>query len=239
MPKLYFVVHPMNEPKYGWSKIGSRITISWNTTKPHRRKYIKRKGEYLFGKKRTEADLYFWGEYEPQTEGEFKSRPDPPKAIHDVLCPVRGTGPIPVNALNTDPYVFGNHFKHVCCGIRKHKTYQYLPNDIVIFGRVIKGGYFEFDTVFVVEKTVDINPLLNSTQYFKASIEPLRKSVSYYYQGLPYSNIDDPFCFVPCSLSYSKHARPKLELAAFGSSVYKQGFLPRARAVKYKKNSGT
>lgn len=234
MAKIYFVVHPKAEPPYGWPKIGSRITIPWNTTKHHHRKYIKRRGEYLLGNKRTEANLYFWGEYEPMTEAEFVSRLNAPKAIHDVLYPVRGTASIPKDALNTDPYVFGNHFKNICCGIRKKN--QYSPDDIVIFGS-INGIYFEFDTVFVVEKKVEINPLRNTTQYYKACIEPLLrqgKSVSYYYQGLPYSIISKPFSFVPCTLNYSqKDHRPKLELADFGSKVYMQGFQAKAQAVDF------
>lgn len=233
MAKIYFVVHPKAEPPYGWPKIGSRITIPWNTTKRHHRKYIKRRGEYLLKHKRTEADLYFWGEYEPMTEALFVSRPNAPKAIHDVLYPVRGFASIPKDAENTDPYVFGNHFKNICCGIRKMN--QYSPEDIVIFGN-INDIYFEFDTVFVVEKKVEIDPLRNTTQYCKACIEPLLnqgKSVSYYYQGLPYSGIDNsPFSFVPCSLNYSQK-KPKLELADFGSKVYKQGFQAKAQAVDY------
>lgn len=233
MAKLYFVVHPVKEPPYGRAKRGERIPVRWNIRKPHRRKYMKRHGRYLDGNHLTENDLYFWGEYEAHSDCVLFDEVNAPKAVHDVLYPVRGTDPIPKNALNTDPYVFGNHFKNICCGIRKKN--QYSPGDIIVFGRII-DVFFEFDTVFVVEKEVEIDPLRNTTQYYKACIEPLLnqgKSVSYYYQGLPYSNIDHPFSFVPCTLNYSQKDRPKLKLATFGSNVYMQGFQAKAQTVEF------
>ena len=223
----------MDEPRYGWAEIGERIPVRWTIRKPHRRKFMKRHGRYLDGDNLTEDDLYFWGEYEAHSDCVLVNKENAPKAVHDVLHPVRGSVPVLSNALNTDPYVFGNHFKNICCGIRKLN--QYSLGDIVVFGS-INDIYFEFDTVFVVEKKIEINHLRNTTQYYKACIEPLLrqgKSVSYYYQGLPYSGIDNPpFSFVPCSLNYSQK-KPKLELADFGSKVYMQGFQAKAQAVDY------
>ena len=238
MAKIYFVVHPKAEPPYGWAKIRSRITIPWNTTKRHHRKYIKRRGEYLLNGKRTEADLYFWGEYEPMTKALFVSRPNAPKAIHDVLYPVRGTASIPENALNTDPYVFGNHFKNICCGIPKggdEEKAVYKHGDVIIFGN-IEEDFFFFDTVFVVDRRIRINYYLNKTQYYKVSIEPYNlvreNEVKYYYQGVSYIENSEFYSFVPCSLNYSQK-KPKLKLSDFGSKVYKQGFQAKAQAVDY------
>ena len=116
---VYIVSHPQDEPSYNRKRPMSRMNLGWNTFNRHKRKFIKRSGSYLNGSTVHNADIYFWGEYEAGSDCTVVSN-NRPKAIHDVLIPARGVSPIPTSALNTDPYVFGNHFKHICCGMRKN-----------------------------------------------------------------------------------------------------------------------
>ena len=244
MPTIYFVTHPMNEPHYG-RKLGL-VRVPWNTGDNHFRKFIKRKGKYLndIHGKMKEADLYFWGEYEPPTDCDFISRTTP-KAIHHTLHPVRGRVCIPDNAINTDPYVFGNHFKNICCGIRKKNIEEvYKEDDVIIFGQIIGEKYFWFDTVLVINKPIKINHTLNTTQYYNASIKPLikarskknpctRGNVRYFYQGKMFSENTHLYSFVPVSLNEHYEKKPILDLDAFGTKIYKQGFLPRVSPVEF------
>lgn len=206
----------MNEPRYGWAKNGYRYPIRWLITNSHHRKFMMRKGEYLDGDKIINVDLYFWGEYEAHSDCEIKDLNSTPQAVHDVLHPVRGTTPLLTNAKNTDPYVFGNHFKNICCGIPKEKKEkenkkEYKKGDVVLFGYK-EDDFFYFDTVFVVDKKVDIDYSRTTTQYYKASIEPYnmdrKEPVKYYYQGVSYSENKECFSFVPCSLDYTTKNLP-------------------------------
>lgn len=228
--KIYFVTHPMKEPPYRSDLPGTRICIPWNTTTAHRRKCIKRHGCYLKDGKRTESDLYFWGEYEAPSDCIITgwSRP---KAIHDVLHPVRGTTPVLTNAQNTDPYVFGEHFKNICCGITNRK---YQRGDIIIFGCTDDRSFW-FDTVLVIDGPVPINYLRNHTQYFKASIEPLNeaykhagildkdgniKKKDFFFKGQSHLENNNLFSFVPCKLEASSalDELPCLDLKKFGTT---------------------
>lgn len=212
----------MDEPRYGWAEIGERIPVRWTIRKPHRRKFMKRHGRYLDGDNLTEDDLYFWGEYEAHSDCVFVNKENAPKAVHDVLHPVRGSVPVLSNALNTDPYVFGNHFKNICCGIPKggdEEKEVYKHGDVIIFGNRKKGLFF-FDTVFVVDRRIRIDYYLNKTQYYKLSIEPANldreNEVKYYYQGVSYINNREFYSFVPCSLEYTNNKLPNVDPKVFG-----------------------
>ena len=238
-PKIYFVTHPMKEPPYKSAPAGTRISIPWNTTTKHRRKCIKRHGCYLKDGNRIESDLYFWGEYEAPSDCVLTGW-SCPKAIHDVLHPVRGTAPVLTNAQNTDPYVFGEHFKNICCGIRNRK---YQHGDVVIFGCTDNKSFW-FDTVLVIDKPVPINYLRTHTQYYKASIEPLNeaykhagildkdgniKKKDFFFKGQSHLEKNKLYSFVPCKLEASPQLKdiPCLDLKKFGTTNH--------RAVTYTK----
>jgi len=212
----------MDEPRYGRAKIGDRISVRWTVRSPHRRKFMKRHGRYLNGNDLIEDELYFWGEYEAHSDCELKDKENAPKAVHDVLHPVRGSVPVLSNALNTDPYVFGEHFKNICCGIPKKKDEEeevYKHGDVIIFGNRKDGAFF-FDTVFVVDRRVRIDYYLNKTQYYKLSIEPYnldrKNEVKYFYQGVSYIEDKEFYSFVPCSLEYTKKKLPQVNISDFG-----------------------
>lgn len=236
MNKIYFVVHPMNEPKYG-RKFGP-VHVSWNTSKKHCRKYIKRNGKYLEADKTAvlEDNVYFWGEYEPDSDATFKYRSSP-RAFHHKLYPVRGLVRIPKNATNTDPYVFSNHFKNICCGIRGKIENAYQTGDIVIFGKIVEEHYFWFDTVFVVRNLEPIDYTRNTTQYFNASIKPYNEAngcmARYFYKGVSFFENNQHYSFVPCSFEEHPDKKPRIDLLAFGTTTYYQGFSKRVRPVTF------
>lgn len=222
-PKVFFVCHPHREPKYSSYTIGNRVTIPWNVSLPgcsgHCRKFIKRGGLALdvLTQQVIREDLYFWGEYEPPTSAVIMNNARP-IAVHDVLYPVRGNSPMIPNAMNTDPYVFGDHFKNICCGIgRKH----YIPGDMILFGCYnSKTKLFALDTVMIVEQTVPINTQLNTSQYYKASIEPARGK-SFFYRGVNYNTSPRYFSFVPCRTAYTTYSLPQIDLSKLGFVVKK------------------
>ena len=221
MSQIFITTHPLSEPKYGRVKIGVRKNLPWNTSHSHYRKYIKRHGQYLSYGKVCEGELYFWGEYEPPTTCTIINKVVP-KAIHDQLYPVRSTI-VPPNALNTDPYVFGDHFKHICCGIRNR---NFQVGDVILFGKIEenktkKTHFLLLDTVVVVKEKVQINPLLNKTQYYKAAIEPMNSKKEFFYRGENFSSGEPYYSFVPCLLEYSSQPWPCLDLKKLGFTVKK------------------
>ena len=229
-PKIFLAIHPLDEPSYR-RKTSGKVTVPWNTSTGHRRKFIGRKGQYLSSNVPAEAKLYFWGEYEPETEATIISRYRP-RAVHDVLKPVRGMSPIPSGAQNTDPYVFGEHFKNVCCWTGRRR---YVPGDMIMFGAVRrydskrKVAYFVLDTVIIVKDKPSVNHALNTTQFYKACIEPLGGRKEYFYRGKNFKPGSKYYSYVPCLLDYSKlvalksrdplDTAPIIDLTAMGFTV--------------------
>lgn len=215
MSNLYVVSHPHQEPSYFYKRSG-KVHVPWNTSKGHKRKFVCRGGEYLKKKVLYKGNLHFWGEYEPPSEAQIMGSARP-RAIHNPLFPVRGTVPVPLNARNTDPYVFGNHFKHICCGMRGR---DYESGDVILFGHIEKEGtnyILSLETVFVVDCKVEIDYSRNTTQYFKAAIGPLvHMKKKFYYQGVKYDKTKNYFSFVPCQLEYSTKDHPKINLTRYG-----------------------
>ena len=232
---VYVVSHPQDEPSYNRKRPMSRMNLGWNTSNRHKRKFIKRSGSYLNGTTVHNADIYFWGEYEAGSECTVVSK-NRPKAIHDILIPARGVSPIPTSALNTDPYVFGNHFKHICCGIRKNGG-KYQPGDVILFGKVFYDITLDrhcmfLDTVFVVKDAVQVNMSLNYTQYYKAGIGPTYGKYKIFYRGVPYSPDVKYFSFVPCKTDYSQGQLPKIDLTSLSFIINKQFNSWRAKSIK-------
>ncbi len=237
MPRIFVISHKIKEPSYGRKKIGARVVIPWNTSYNHHRKFIKRLGEYLNGNKAVMKELYFWAEYEPQSTCTIINSVSP-KAIHDCLCPVRKTT-VPPNALNTDPYVFGNHFKNICCRIMK---VHYQPGDVLLFGEIKKSNNsytMELDTVLVIKEDVPIIPFLNTTQYYKASIEPLHRKKVFFYRGENYATNNKYYSFVPCLLEYPPTSSlvtlpaPLLDLTSVGFDVKRGWYGSVAKAIPF------
>ena len=233
MAKIYFLNHPDGEHSYGSATMGATIPIPWNHSRVHKRKFIQRQGEYLANGSIVSDTLYFWGEYEPYSEATIVSA-NQPKAVHDNLKPVLSLPPMPVNAQNSDPYVYGC-FRNICCRRGKMK---YQKGDILVFGTMnVESNSIEFDTVIVVEKLVPISSLSPNDQYFLASVKPIGKPKhDDFVEGAVFRGIENQyFSFVPClpaSTIADERAinaantfkKPVLDLSAFGTQVHQSAY---------------
>jgi hypothetical protein len=170
MSAIVQFTHPGSE--HGPDK-GSKILKSWNLGK-HQRKFILSKGQYVHGANLTEADLVFWGEWEPPSHVEKlaeRSNNLYPKWLHRPFLPRELPVPTEKNTYqNTDPCVFGSQFKYICCKQDKRKNknddtsfYQTKmakleKGSMILFGST-KGTkeniFFQLDTVFIVSSYID------------------------------------------------------------------------------------
>jgi hypothetical protein len=127
----------------------------WNTG-AHKRKYLELSGNYLtdlsseplFAEK-----LYFWGEWEAQSH--CRTIPNPIQdGPHFIFNPYYQF-PLPANAANTDPFVFGSQFYYCFCKQPHYPSLRNLePGDVILFGSC-KNFNFVLDTVFVVKRRVN------------------------------------------------------------------------------------
>ena len=183
----------------------------WNV-RDHRRKFLQQPGRFVNADALAEADIVFWGEWEPES-----------RVLRHIPSPVEG-GPrfvyspyyvVPVGDVfrqNTDPFVFGDHFRYVCCQ-------QYRPSDghptqlrylkegsVLLFGSSL-GGQFGLDTVFVVADYEDYTPASGTeartprpSAYDDVTLKRIYPYLSYrLYRGASYA---DPYhgmySFFPC-----------------------------------------
>lgn len=232
MPKIYFLNHPVNEPRYLKSRTKRNIvSVPWNCTLSHKRKFIVREGQYLSGGKIIKDSLYFWGEYEPDTQAVLVNK-TAPRAVHNILHPAHVVS-CPSKEENTDPYVFGM-FRNICC--RRRNT-VYKPDDVLVFGRMddVKN-ILEIDTVLVVESIDKIRNIPTNSQYYYASVLPLCPYIpTDFIEGKLYSLDDMYFSFVPClpakrvnGIGLTKHkiaaghyCKPQLQLGLLGTKAHK------------------
>ncbi len=215
------------------SNTGCRFS---NNEREHKRKFIKNEGWYLENIGNTlnpqpkKADLYFWGEWEPQSKFELTGNSfydkTLPHAVHFPCFSTRGIG-----RHNTDPFVFGDHFYYTNC---KQKSYpllrNLLGNSIIIFGSEIDNG-FVIDTIFVVansetvanyhthptnypailrQATIDLNGgLANWNRLYTGRMYDFK---SLYSEQKPYT-----FCFFLCKTDCGKHGfeRPIIDWQRF------------------------
>lgn len=232
-PKVFVCSHPHTEPPYRRKAIGTPISIPWNTSTSHWRKFISRSGQYIRSNGTLQSDtIFFWGEYEPGSS-EHIINTMKPRAVHDKLTPVRGSTPMPSGALNTDPYVFGNHFKYICCRIGNTK---YIPGDVILFGHFDSNTLlFDLDTVIVIKEMIKIDPKRNTSQYYKASIEPLKIKEGYFYKGYNHSE-NKYFSFIPCLIQpdLSKVPRlPSIDLTSYGFHIKKSWYSYVAASIPF------
>lgn len=142
----------------------------WNTG-GHKRKFLHAKGAYIDNNETTQEeeekkgeDIYFWGEWEPDSEVSLIKNPAGkhyPHFIHKPFLRLKKSeqitkgdkNPTPTN---TDPFVFGKDgFYYSCCMQSRYKKLKQLePGSIILFGSAFKrntsDAYFALDTVFVV-----------------------------------------------------------------------------------------
>jgi len=192
-----------------------QVIREWNNDilpknkRPHYRKFIKNKGEYIYDLdlKPKKCNLLFWGEWEGNSFfrliGNGKGTPN---GIHEPFQSIVIHG-----HQNTDPYVFGEYFKYAVCsqtGIMKT-----LDNgSLILFGTTIKQGFL-LDTVFVVKcnEPADIIRNTNGAKYSQVYKEETLNQLCEYlkvpfcynieiklYRGQTYWECNNYFSFVPC-----------------------------------------
>jgi hypothetical protein len=160
--KIIQFIHPSPEHT-------CRTGSNWNIGN-HRRKYLELAGKYLTAldtNPLASDKLYFWGEWEAQSHCRRINHPVP-DGPHFIFNPYYQL-PLPANAANTDPFVFGDQFYYCIC---KQAHYSSLRNlnsgDIILFGSCI-GRQFVLDTVFVIK---------NKSSYLLRKLSSFRKGVN-------------------------------------------------------------
>lgn len=165
----------------------SAIGRSWNV-EMHRRKFLRQSGRSLsdLAAQPVASKLVFWGEYEPPTT-RVKSYAHPvPDGPRFLFAPA----PVPFHPndpplMNTDPFVFGEHFFYSICKQNNKKgptaMQRLARGSVILFGSGQHRSQFVADTVFVVADYVDWN-LSNyrerlkgvvPPEYFHATLEPI------------------------------------------------------------------
>lgn len=177
--KIIQFLHPGGEPtSHGGQK--------WNTG-AHKRKFLSHSGVYLEKSKRKKGQIHFWGEWEAEsTFKEILSNNKKRGIPQNIFYPKYTQGEMPKNAINTDPFVFGDFIYSVCHKFKDGKETQLYnklkSGDIILFGSNLNSN-FVLDTVFVVADSIEVSKadyedkLKNrvSRTYFDVVLKPIFK----------------------------------------------------------------
>ena len=185
MPKIIQFLHTAHEAS---PQSENDTIIPWNNQDTHRRKFIKSPGRYInnLGYE-TDDELTFWGEWEPQSQViKLKnSKQYLPKYLNIPFI----NPSVPNRTHNTDPNVFGKHFKYIICkqGFFHNVLTNLEENSIILFGSSVNRE-FCIDTLFVVSRiktnynisTIeDLFPVDTRGKYYHASVNPIYDDTNY------------------------------------------------------------
>lgn len=217
----------------------------------HRRTFMRRPGRYIQGGDCREADLLFWGEWEPESKVLRRIKEpveEGPRYVYDPYYNV----PVTCRGLqNTDPFVFDGFRYSICRQYTKRGPTQLRDlerGSVVLFGSHL-GGRFVLDAVFVVAGHVDHNAAnyrevlagLVPSAYEDVTLAPLYASSELraqygcenpgrsfrLYWGATYDEpVDGMYSFFPCT-QYEERttgfARPQVEMKGISNGL-KQNF---------------
>ena len=213
--------HPGSEYRMGRYKLGQCIEKGWNYEIGHHRKFLKTSGSYMFKDKEVEADnLFFWGEWEPDSIAEC-CQERPPRWVHTPILKIDGNGHILAapniiengekkQRRNTDPFVFGDDgFLYSCCR-QKQSLKRLSPGSTILFGSCVHG-HFAVDTVFVVGdfKDYKAEPNCTSLKGFTPTYYTDIMGIDFgevqgcnrcYKGATPQNRINGMYSFSPCRL---------------------------------------
>jgi hypothetical protein len=210
MPSIIQFLHTAQEAQ---PKVLSSNKIDWNNHKSHRRKFLLSNGRYISNNTEQEEKLTFWGEWEAQSyiTKLKKTLPFHPNYINRPFINFK----VKNRLHNTDPHIFGKHFKYLIC---RQKSYDILRNlepfSMILFGSNINNK-FCLDTLFLVsnESTPFTIKSIEETfnqkdQYYYLSVQQLlnekTNSTNFrYYEGVQYRNkkmYHNIYSFVPSKL---------------------------------------
>lgn len=252
MPIFIQFIHNGKEP------IAARSTgESWNKGR-HCRKFLRSSGSRLDENgRKVDGQTLFWGEWEPESrivkriEKPIKKGPN---YIYEpyYLCPHSYE-----DLQNTDPFVFGDHFRYSWCQQPSHISLRSLEQGcVILFGSPTKEG-FALDTVFVVldytkymlndyeallrqidetYRVVTMNPILKekTSAYHETCTSQADSKVYRSYRGATTDdNVNGMFSFFPCQ-AYTEDslgfARPIIQMPAVRDN------LPRGIKITQCKN---
>lgn len=157
-PKLQMIQfpHPIWE-----DRADIRGVKPWNRS-AHKRNFIVLPGEAIVAKgdepKRFE-DISFWGEWEPEAKiVKHFDEADSPITPRRLIAPLFPKDMPESNGDhccgNTDPFVFGEHFKYSNCRQyfrgRPNRLQYLLAGSLILFGGIYQHDFW-LDTVFVVK----------------------------------------------------------------------------------------
>lgn len=211
--------------KYRFESLSSGYRF-WNNEPNHKRKFMKHKGWYLenIGNKFSiipqQAELFFWGEWEPQSRFELTGNPYSAKGglPHAIHYPLFSNNSLGIH--NTDPFVFGESFYYTNCKQKRKGRGEEMLNlsrgSIILFGSEINKSEFIIDTVFVVSNNETVKDYKNHIDDYpyilrQVTIELKERELQDWhtlYKGQMYDlnssyakNIASTFCFFPCKVN--------------------------------------
>jgi len=216
----------------------------------HRRKFLVAQSKYSMLGQEEEGLVGFWGEWEGpslavNTPKPYRT-PGRPKLFH---IPAFYEPVDHKDKLDTDPFVFGNHFLY--CGCQQHTDHQreggagetFLRRldvgSVILFGSST-GGRFVLDTCFVVGGWIDytsgefdalrsvIPPLYESLTLKPQHVgNPTCESFRLYIGATKASPVGDMYSFAPClpffQTKCSGFIRPGLEIEGLITQSLTQG----------------
>lgn len=212
--------------------------IKWNCGR-HKRKLIKNEIRYIENGSLKNSIGYLWGEWEPESyckkeNGFFvHTIKYPSDVIFNTANSCIDCCSKKTDYLNTDPYVFGDHFIYSNCMQRKYKELQNLvENDIILFGSKSKGGFI-LDTLFVVDREIKPDEIYSAC-FKKATYQFIKNDNFKIYKAKMYDpqKAKEIYSFFPCSNYPFK--RPVIDLEYIHS--IKQGVCYLHKKYPYTKS---
>jgi len=223
--------HPGPEHVPGHDRV-----MPWNVGR-HRRKFLHSPGQWIDGKGDVRhGDMTFWGEWEAPSRVIRRWMPQThlPSFLQEPFITELPDGR---ELQNTDPLVFGSHFRYSNCKQfdQKNGTPTGLqdlePGSVILFGSKRRGTVqFVLDTVFVVARGRSYAPatvscLFDEPFVRRVVVEPLltwegprSQRFTLFDGATPDDAIDGMFSFVPClpfDGDFHRFSRPVIELPEF------------------------
>jgi hypothetical protein len=153
---LWFASHPYQTPPK--SDLVGNICL-WNRSAPHHRKLLSSTEATVIDAGNNVLqyqDITFIGEWECCSSFVPCGQKSPFNLIHTPIHSKHDDAIL--DCMNTDPYVFGDEFKWICC--KQPNKSRIRRGDIVLFGSYTllnrKVDKMLIDTVFVVDRVIGI-----------------------------------------------------------------------------------
>lgn len=234
-PKLQMIQFPHPIPEDRADIDGVK---PWNRS-AHKRNFIVSSGEAIVAKGKSPQrfrDISFWGEWEPEAKivGHFYKADSPitPRRLIAPLFPKDMPEPSGNKGCgNTDPFIFGEHFKYSNCLQNRsghpNRLQDLSAGSLILFGGICRDDFW-LDTVFVVKdwlkykgcdcQNQEMQDFLGADYPFfhAATLKPIAASRDmqerHYtlYRGQNWQENPNYFSFVPCDVNERAFAKVRL-----------------------------